>query len=92
MSFIKLLSINCSTIASPRPDISIASRDAKCTKERNICAGHSLFVHLRATSSFIFSNSSPHTGHTLGISYSTSFPVLLLLTTLITSGITSPAF
>ncbi len=55
-----------STIAGPNPSIFIASFEAKCSIERESCAGQALFVQ-RVAASSSRKTFSPQEGHTEGI-------------------------
>ena len=81
------------TTAGPMPSIFMASREAKCSILRSICAGQELvFVHLVAASPFVLETGSPQEGQSEGISKGSSAPVRSSLQTETISGIMSPAF
>ena len=64
-----------STITSPRPSISIAPREAKCSIRRFNCAGHWLLTQRTATCSGSLTTLLPHSGHIVGMRNFFSLPV-----------------
>ena len=80
-----------SATATPRPSMSIASREAKCTMFLSLCAGHSAPVQRMATPSSSRTMGEPHSGQVSGRWKGKAPSGRLLFTTSSTSGIISPA-
>ena len=85
-------STNCSTTAGPKPSMSMALREAKCSRRRRSWAGQ-VGLSQRATASSASRESGLlHEGHWLGKEYSTASSGRALRSTSTTLGITSPPF